>query len=139
MANPLSQPFGAYGYADFQTKIQGIDLEFETSAAVTAKRVVALGTTGKVANAATDSTASLCVGIALHAAASGDLVKVRVFGAVDDVPTTGSLSASGIIKRSVTTTGSIAVTASPAAGEALGFAIADSASNVTDVFVCKSL
>ena len=63
MANPLSQPFGAYQYTDFQTKIQGIDLEFETSAAVTAKRVVALGTDGKVALAATDSTASLGVGI----------------------------------------------------------------------------
>lgn len=139
MANPLSQPFGAYGYTDFQTKIQGFDLEFETSAAVTAKTVVAVGTDGKAAMAATDSTASLCVGIALHAAASGDLVKVRVFGAVDNVPTTGSLAAGGIIKRSVTTTGSIATTASPAAGEALGFAINASASNVTDVFVCKSL
>lgn len=136
---PLSQPFGAYGYTDFQTKIQGIDLEFETSAAVTAKRVVTLGTDGKVALAATDSTASLCVGIALHAAASGDLVKVRVLGAVDDVPTTGSLAAGGIIKRSVTTTGSIATTATPAAGEALGFAINASASNVTDVFLFRSL
>lgn len=139
MANPLSQPFGAYQYTDFQTKIQGIDLEFETSAAVTAKRVVALGTDGKVALAATDSTASLGVGIALHAAASGDLVKVRVLGAVDDVPTTGALAAGGIIKRSVTTTGSIATTASPAAGEALGFAINASASNLTDVFLFRAL
>lgn len=139
MANPITNPLGFGGYTDFQTLVGGFDLEFKCSASVDAKQVVAIGTDGTIAEAATNSTAALQVGVSLASGSTGDVIKVRVFGAVDDVPAAGSVTAGLILKRSVTTTGSVSATATPAAGEAIGFAIAASASNLVDVFVCKSL
>ncbi|MCA9311409.1 MAG: DUF2190 family protein [Phycisphaerales bacterium] len=139
MANPITNPLGFGGYTDFQTLVGGFDLEFKAGAAIDAKQVVAIGTDGTISEAATDSTAALQVGISLDSASTGDVIKVRVFGAVDNVPAAGAVTAGLVLKRSVTTTGSVSATATPVAGEAIGFAIAASASNLVDVFVCKSL
>ena len=137
----INQPHAAYGYTGLDTVVGQTTVDLEASAAVTSKRAVAVGTNGKVALAATDSTASLTVGIASNGStvSTGDVVRVVVQGVVTSVPCDGSVSAGSILKRSVTTTGSVAATASPAAGEAIGIALAASASNLCTVWVCKSL
>ena len=67
----LTNPSGAFGYTDLQTQLPSVTDSFLTSAAVTASRMVAIGTDGKVAVAATDGTASLVVGFAPAAISSG--------------------------------------------------------------------
>ena len=137
----INQPHAAYGYTGLDTVVGQTTIDLEASAAVTSKRAVAIGTNGKVALAATDSTASLTLGIASNGStvSTGDVVRVVTYGVVTSVPCDGAVAAGSILKRSVTTTGSVAATASPAAGEVIGFALAASASNVCTVFVCKSL
>ncbi len=138
-AKTINNPMGAFGYTDLQTQLHSQEAEFKTSAAIAgAPQVVAIGTDGRVAEAATDSTASLSVGIAVRNAASGKVVGVVVQGIAENVPCDGSVTAGALLKRSVTTTGSVAATASPAAGEAIGIAINASSSNTVDVWVCKA-
>lgn len=129
----------AFQYTDLQTSIFSVQAEFDTSAAITAPAVVAIGTTGLVATAATDNTASLCVGVAIRTVTSGKPVSVVVHGIAENVPAAGAVAAGDILKRSVTTAGRVSTTATPAAGEALGVAINASASNVVDVWVSKTL
>lgn len=137
MANQqIANPAGAYGYA----ADPGItEREFKSSAAVAAKSVVSVGTTGLVATSATNGTASLCVGFAVSAIASGATGQVATGGYLTGVPCDGTVAAGDIVKRSTTTAGSVAATATPAAGEPLGTAIAASASNTCSVLICRSL
>jgi hypothetical protein len=118
-----------------QQEVWHLPAPYKAATAVTAKRVVAISTAGQVALAATDSTAVLCVGIARDAIAAGDSGIVIRAGMAENVPCDGTVSAGSILKRSVTTTGSVAATATPAQGEAIGVAINASASNVVDVDV----
>lgn len=134
----IGNPLGAFGYTDLQTQLWCVEAPFVTSAAVTDKRCVAIGTTGLVAVAATNGTASLVVGIAQDAAASGGVCMVIVMGIAEDVPANGTVAAGDLLKRSVTTAGSVAATATPAAGEVIGVAINASSSNVVDVWVQKT-
>lgn len=139
-AKQINNPVGAFGYTDLQTQLHSQEAEFQTAGAIAgAPQCVAINTTGKVIESATDSTASLTVGIAVRNAASGDIVGVVVQGIAENVPCDGAVAAGAILKRSVTTTGSVAATATPAAGEAIGFAINASSSNTVDVWVCKAL
>lgn len=134
----IGNPLGAFGYTDLQTQLWCVEAPFKTSAAVTDKRCVAIGTDGTVAVAATNGTASLVVGIAQDAAASGGVAMVIVMGIAEDVPANGTVAAGDLLKRSGTTAGSVATTATPAAGEVIGVAINASASNVVDVWVQKA-
>lgn len=134
----IVNPNGAFGYTDLQTKVGSLQMEFKTSAAVTAIQCVSIGTAGTVAESATNGTASLVIGIAPEAIASGDTGNVIVFGMAENVPCDGAVAAGDLLKRSVTTTGSVAATATPAAGEVIGVAINASSSNTVDVWVCKS-
>lgn len=131
----LLNPQGAFGYSDTVDKLPQTIHEFKAGAAIDAKQVVVLQSAGTVIEAATDSTASLCVGISNEAAASGGTVSVVVYGICEDVPCDGSVSTSSVLKRSVTTTGSVAATASPATGESIGIGMTASASNLVDVYV----
>lgn len=132
----IVNPRGTYGdTASFPRNEES----FQASAAIAAKAVVSIGTDGRVATAATDGTASLVVGVAKDAAASGAQVQVVTNGYVAAVPVDGAVAAGGILKRSATTAGRLATTASPAAGEAIAVALAASASNVATVWVAKSL
>lgn len=137
----INQPHAAYGYTGLDTVVGQDVIDLEASAAVTSKRAVTIGTNGKVALAAHDSTASLVIGIAANGSTvtTGDVVRVVVRGVVTSVPCDGAVAAGSILKRSVTTTGSVAATASPAAGETIGVALAASASNVVSVYVCKGV
>jgi hypothetical protein len=129
-----------HGFGDTGVGFPTTEDEYVASAAVTAARVVAIGTTGRVAVAATDGTAALVVGYApAGATAAGGLVKVKTGGIVENIPCNGAVAAGDIVKRSATTAGYIAATATPAIGEALGVAINASASNVVDVFWAKSI
>ena len=134
----IVNPNGAFGYTDLQTKVGSLQMEFKTSAAVTAIQCVSIGTGGLIAESATDGTPHLVIGIAPEAIASGDTGNVIVFGMAENVPCDGAVAAGAILKRSVTTTGSVAATATPAAGEVIGVAINASSSNTVDVWVCKS-
>jgi hypothetical protein len=118
-----------------QQEVWSLSAPYKAATAVTAKRVVVINTTGKVAISATDSTATLCVGIARNAIAAGDSGQVIRGGIAENVPCDGTVSAGDVVKRSATTAGSVAATATPALGEAVGVAINASASNVVDVDV----
>lgn len=129
---------GQFGYTTAAAKNFRIEAEFSNSAAITGPKVVTANTSGNVATAATDATASLCIGVAVNSpGATNDHAKVVVYGIVTSVPATGSVAAGDILKRSATTSGSVSATASPAAGEPIGVALAASASNVVTMLVCK--
>ncbi len=131
----INNPAGAFGLAaDFPQAGE----PYQASAAVTAKRVVAIGTTGQVAVAATNGTAALCIGVSRDAIASGNVGIIIERGIVTGVGADGAITAGLLLKRSATTAGFVAATATPAIGEVIGFAIAASASNVVDIYVSPS-
>lgn len=137
--NNITDPRGTYGNSPKYGQVADF---VKTSAAVPAKTVVAIGGTAPnftVATAATDSTASLSYGIVDVAAASGDTARVITSGIVTGVPVDGATAVGAILKRSVTTAGRLAATASPAAGEPIAISLAASASNTTTVLVLKSI
>lgn len=116
-----------------------LEAEYVATATITAPAVVSSDTTGnKATTCATATTASLAVGVCtVTAATTGSNAKVVTYGVVRNVPCDGSVAVGDVLKRSVTTTGSVATTASPATGEKLGVALAASASNTVTMFVCK--
>src|SRR5690606_5641948 len=120
---------------DLQQEVASLSFPYKAATDVAAKRVVAIDTTGKVAVAATDSTASLCIGIARDAIAAGEDGQIIRGGIATDVPCDGAVVAGDVLKRSATTAGSVTATSTPALGEAIGVAINASASNVVDVDV----
>ena len=126
---------GADGYTDLTSKLPRRVDPFLASTTITAKTCVVLNNNGTVSPAATDSTAQLVVGIADAGASANQFVPVVTYGVVEDVPATGAVATSDIVKRSVTTAGSVAASATPGVGEAVGFAITASASNTAKVFV----
>lgn len=128
---------GVYGQTALQTSLPSWQGEFKTSASVTGPSVVAIGTDGTVATAATNGTASLTVGVAINtqAAATGKTAQVVVLGIAENVPAAGSVAAGDLLKRSATTAGYVSATATPAAGEVMGVAINASSSNTVDVWV----
>lgn len=132
----ITNPNGAFG----QTAERGVlELEYLAGAAITGPCVVATSTDSKIATAATNGTASLAFGIARRTIASAATGPVVVMGEVKLVPCAGAVAAGDIVKRSVTTAGYVSATATPAAGEALGFAVNASSSNTVTVFVQPSL
>ena len=105
------------------------------SATFANKRVVAATTNG-VAQVATNSAPATVVGIAETEATSiGRTIRLAFHGAVDDVPAEGTIGAGAILKRSTTSAGHVTATTTPAAGEAIGFAITASASGVVPVYL----
>lgn len=134
----ITNPRGAYGQtADAPRNTH----EFKASTTVTANRVVAIGTDYTVAVAATDGSAALCIGVSQTAGAAtvGAPVapQITVWGLAKAVPVAGTVAAGDVLKRSVTTAGYLSTTATPATGEKLAVALAASASNVVDVWICK--
>ncbi len=135
MASIISNVTSAFGQTDLQTKTHPLTFAYEAADTVTANQVVAITTEGKVADAATNGTASLAIGVALDSAVTGDAAKVVVLGMAENVPAQGTIAAGALLKRSATTAGYVAATATPAAGEVLGVAINASAGGTVDVFV----
>ena len=135
MSKQIINPGGAHGYTSFDATLPSTQQSFKTSAAVTAKRIVSIGTTGLVAISATDGTPSLCVGQAVSAIASGEIGLVAIQGIAEDCIAEGTIAAGAIVKRSATTAGAVAATATPAAGEAIGVAINASAGGTVDVWL----
>lgn len=135
----IVNPNGAFGVTALRSKVWSQTAPVKTSAAVVAKRLVAIGTTGLVATAATNGTPSLVLGAVNDAIASGDTGLVVVGGMAEDMPADGAIAAGDILKRSVNTAGYVQATATPAAGEAIGVAINASAASTVDVWIAKSL
>ncbi len=131
----ITNPDGAYGYTDLQTRGWSISAPVTASAAITGPAVVTLSTGYSVATAATDGTASLARGIVMESVAANGNCNMIVGGIAENVPVDGATAAGALLKRSVTTAGSLAATATPAAGEVIAISLAASASNVTDVWV----
>lgn len=135
MAGPQLGHHGAYGYTDLQTFGEPVIEGRETSAAISGPKVVAVGTDGKVATAATDTTASLCIGVCINSPVSGGEAQVVRLGLAENVPATGSVSAGDLLIRSATTAGSVSASATPTAGQVVGRAINASSSNTVDMEV----
>ncbi len=133
----ITNPTGAFGYTDLETQVGATTFDFVATTNMVGPRCVAVNTTGTaVAVAATDGTASLVVGIYQQASAlAGAVVQVVTGGIAENVPCNGAVAAGDLLKRSVTTAGYVAATATPAVGEVVGTAINASASNVVDVWV----
>lgn len=104
---------------------------------ITGPGVVAFAsTTGTVALAATDSTASLCRGIAVESQTAGQSFNMVVRGDPGvAIPVDGTVAQGAVLKRSTTTAGRLAATATPAAGEAFAVALAASSANACRVWV----
>lgn len=135
MPDTINNPGLSYGYTDFQNNFWSAEAPFKTSAAITAGKVVAIGTTGLVATAATDGVAALAIGITPRAIASGKVGSVVVMGIAENVNAAGAIAAGDILKRSATTAGFVSATAAAADGEVIGIAINASSSNTVDVWV----
>jgi hypothetical protein len=132
----LSNPVGAHGYTDLQTRLWKEEALFETSAAVTARSVVAIGTDGRVATAATNGDATSVVGIARRGTtAAGKTTGVVVKGIAEDVLAQGAIAAGALVIRSATSAGHVASSATPAAGTAIGVAISAASGGTVDIWV----
>lgn len=132
----ISNPGGVYGAStDLSERGWSLGAPVVASAAITGPAVVTLSSGYSVATAATDGTASLARGIVTQSVASGDTCEMVVAGIAENVPVDGATAAGALLKRSVTTAGRLAATATPAAGEVIAISLAASASNVTDVWV----
>lgn len=129
---------GAFGLSSLGATLPTDSNSYDTSANVSAGRVVSLGTTGTVAHSATDGTASLCLGVTQAAATSGNTVLVVQRGYASALAQ-GTIAAGDVLKRSTTTSGAVQATATPGVGEAIGVAIAASSGGNVDMFVAKSL
>lgn len=138
-AKVINNPMGAFGYTDLRTQLFSEEAEFKAAGAIAgAPQVVGIGTDGTVTEIGTATAAALAIGIAVNNCASGEIAKVVVAGIAENVPVDGACAAGALLKRSVTTTGSVAASATPAAGETIGIAINASSSNTVDVWVCKA-
>lgn len=137
---PVVNPADAFGYTDLQTTLPStVDPFLAAGVQAAGPKVVAISTTGAIATAATNGTASLVVGVAINGASinTSGSVLVVTRGMAENVPCDGAVAAGDALKRSVTTAGSVATTATPAVGELLGYAINASSANTVDVWVCK--
>jgi hypothetical protein len=135
----ITNPLGAFGYTDLQTKHNALVWEFKAQSSITGPACVVLNTTGNVATAATNASTVGVFGICINSPSTNQIARVVVFGIAENVPTNGAVSALDRLKPSATTAGYVAATATPATGEAIGWAISASASNVTDVWVSRSI
>lgn len=131
----ITNPGGAFGYTDNDQKFADDAVPFIASGAVTAKTLVQINTDGTVTIAPTNGTASLCIGVARDAAATGSAVTVQRSGYVKGVTAQGAIAAGDVLKRSATTAGAVATTASPATGEAFAVAVAASSGGLVDIFI----
>ena len=131
----ITNPSGAFGYTDLEQTQWRLSAPFLTSAAVATKTVVAIGTDGKVATAATNGTAALAIGVTATAISSGYTGNVVLAGVVTGVTAQGAIAAGDVLKRSATTAGAVAATATPATGEALGVALAASSGGTVTMWV----
>lgn len=134
----IINPGGAFGYTDLSDLNWSQQIPMKASTDIAAGNVVALGTDFTVAAAATNGTAHLVVGQAVSAISSGKVGMIRVMGATDDLVAEGTIAAAAILKRSATTTGAVAATATPAAGEVFAIAVAASAGGVVKAWICKA-
>jgi hypothetical protein len=126
---------GQFGYTDLRTQLWAQEATFQSTGVIVARNVVAIDTTGKVATAATNGTASLAIGISQDAATTSGDVSVIVFGVAENVSCNGAVAAGDLLKRSATTAGYVATTGTPTAGEVIGVAINASTANTVDMWV----
>jgi hypothetical protein len=138
MGKTINNPNGAFDYTDLQTKGFQLTGNFKTSAAITGPAVVAIASDLTIATAPTDGTAALTIGVCPGSAASGDTVPVTLLGVAENVPVDGATAQGALLKRSTTTAGRLAASATPAAGEVVAVSLAASSSNATDVWVCPA-
>ena len=135
----ITNPNGAFGYTDLQTKLWSIQAPFLAGATdIAGPRVIKVGTDGTILTATTNATTNLNLGIAVKAISSGRTGNVVVMGIAENVPCNGAVAAGDLVKASATTAGYVAATATPAVGEVIGVAINASSSNTVDVWVLPS-
>lgn len=129
----LSNPNGAFGYTDLQTKLGYNTVDCVAGAAIAARVPVSITSTGTVATTATDGTA--IIGVSLNAAAAGDIVQVITTGIAENMSAGGATTLGTPVIRSATTAGWVTSSATPVTATVVGFALGASASNTVDVWV----
>lgn len=131
----ISNPQGAFGQT---ASFDGVFISLVAAAAITGPKAVSLATTvGQFTTAATNAPTQ-CIGVLVGSVGSGASGIVTIIGPAAGVPCNGTVNQFDILKPSATTAGNVASTATPAAGEALGIAMAASASNVVTMWVSKA-
>lgn len=136
----ISNPQGAYGTTDLVEKFQPLVMEMVATADIAARTVVTVNTVLKVTKATTGAAAAgNSLGVTVDAIKSGRVGKVVVFGPVDNVPSTGAITAGQPVVADTTTAGNVKAKANPAVGECIGFALTDAASNLVSIFVGRGL
>lgn len=128
----ISNPAGAFGQT---AQFDGFKIPLLAAGAITGPAAVSLAATvGYVTLAATDAPTQ-CIGIITDSAQSGHTTLVTILGVARSCPAAGTIAQFAILKPSATTAGRVSATATPVTGEAIGIAMAASASNVVDVWV----
>ena len=136
---PIINASKAFGYTDLQTTVYNQAESFLASADIASRRLVSIGTDGRVATTPTSGSPRLVVGVAQNAITSGEVGNVIVEGVAEDVPFTGTAPAAGdLLTRSGATAGAVAVAASPNVGDVVGVAISAGSGGVVDVYVFKA-
>jgi hypothetical protein len=135
----ITNPAGAFGYTDLNTKLPQTVDSFVASAAITSpstgRKVVSVNTEGKVATSATDGVAALAVGVAFDTVVSGDVAQVITAGIAENVLAQGTIAAGDSLIRSGTTAGYVAASATPVAGTVIGVALNASSGGTVDVWL----
>lgn len=136
----ISNPQGAFGTTDVVEKFQPIVMELVATADIAARTVVTLNSSGKITKATTGAAAAgTCVGVTVDAVKSGRVGKVAVFGPIDNVPATGTITAGSPVIADTTTAGNVLAKATPAVGECIGWAFAAASGGLVSIFVTKGI
>lgn len=130
----INNPSGAFGVTDLDQKLFKTTGEFVASAAITAKSVVSISSTGTVATTTTGGVG--VIGVALNAASGADkTIQVILTGIATNMVAGGATTLGTPVIRSATTSGAITSSATPVTGTVVGFALGASAGGLTSVWV----
>lgn len=133
----ITNPVGAYGVTGLdQTGFQETAQFTVSTAAIAAKQVVQIDTSGTAVRVATTTPNTLQCGISLTGGAVGQVINVAIQGAVGAVPYTGTAPVAGdVLIQSATTAGRVAVSNTPGLGQSIGIAVGAGAAGVVDVWL----
>jgi len=137
----ITNPTGAFGVSGLDQTGGNTTFPFVVStAAIAAKQVVQIDSSGTACRVATTTPSALQLGVALQGGAVGQVVNVAVQGAVGAVPYTGTAPVAGdTLIQSAATAGKVVVNNTPGLGQSIGMAIGAgysvNAVNVVDVWI----
>jgi predicted butyrate kinase (DUF1464 family) len=128
----ISNPNGAQGYTDLQTKLGNVVWPFKAAAAITKGQLVEIVTgtatqVGMIRTAITNGVLATIVGVALETIPANGVGNVAVAGAIDGVSAHATVAVGDIVRRSATSAGYVVASNTPAEFEAFGIALTSTA------------